>query len=422
MAVRQFLRWLAAVAAVALTSCVYSFDPEIESSDSRIVVEGSVSIGGTSHFRFTRVMPFSTREQETRRMEMTGYIEGEDGTRIEAYNGGWDDARGGYETKSVVLGPVVTPGYHLYFDTSQAGASQRYRAHFEDRSSGAVYETDWLDVCVAPVIDDLSYILNRERSELNVALSMHSASDSHFRWYYEETWEYHSDLQASHYLQPEALFDDAGNYQPLMALFEFPSGQNRYNCWSTFRSPEIKIFSTSDQAENRFTDLEFHRVSSYDQKLQVLYKLTVYLEAISEEAYLYWKNIEDNTSNQGSFFSPVPSQMRGNIHCLTDPSAGVIGYVSAAQMAQASMYYDDWKEKFYNGRGIDWSSIVIEEFTDYNEFANWYSRGYLPLTVIPADMSEDGRLTFQWTKARCVDCTLLGGTKQKPKDWPNNHN
>ena len=47
MAVRQFLRWLAAVAAVTLASCVYSFDPEVESSDSRIVVEGSVSIGGT---------------------------------------------------------------------------------------------------------------------------------------------------------------------------------------------------------------------------------------------------------------------------------------------------------------------------------------------------------------------------------------
>ena len=429
MAGRRFLHGIAAVAALALSSCVYPFNPDIETSDSRIVVEGSISIGATSTFKFARVLPFSENYADARNLEMTGYIEGEDGTRMESYYGNWDDAvvvftettRADRPSGDWYGGSYAQPRYVLAFDTSAASPSQRYRAHFEDRVSGAVYETDWLDVCAAPVIDDLSYILDRERSELDVALSMHSTTDSHFRWYYEETWEYHSDLYASHYLVPEYLFSDTGVYQPGRAIFEFTGGQNKYNCWDTFRSPEIKIFSTSDQSENRFTDLEFHRVSSTNQKLQVLYKLTVYLEAISENAYLYWKNIEDNTNNQGSLFSPVPSQMAGNIHCLSDPSAEVIGYVGAAQMAVASMYYDDFKEKFYNGPGIDWANLVIEEFTDINEFATWYARGYLPYTVIPADMSESGKRTYQWSKARCVDCTWQGGTKQKPKDWPNTH-
>ncbi len=425
MAVRQLIHWLAAVAAIALTSCVYPFEPEIETTDSRIVVEGSISVGGTSTFKFARVIPFTASDKDvsqlTRELQVTGYIEGEDGTRVESYQGGWDDRGADYETKSYG-GYSPQARYQLFFDTYLLNPGQRYRAHFEETYTQAVYETDWIEVCPAPVIDDLSYILNHERSELNVALSMHSATDSHFRWFYEETWEYHSDLQASHYLEPGAMFDPfTGEYQPMDALFKYPSGQNKYNCWNTFRSPEIKIFSTSDQAENRFTDLEFHRVASSNQKLQVLYKLTVYLEAISENAYLYWKNIEDNTNNQGTLFSPVPSQMAGNVHCLSDPGAEVIGYVSAAQTATAYMYYDDWKEKFYNGPGVDWANITIEEFTDYNEFASWYSRGYLPYTVIPADMSESGQTTFQWAKARCVDCTLAGGTKVKPKDWPNNH-
>lgn len=414
-ALRRFLSIAAIAAACTLASCVYPFDPDLESADSRIVVEGSISVGGTSEFKFNRVIPMGGDADKSRKIEMTGYIEGEDGVQIPSYMGWWDT---GF---IVVKGEGSYPAcYRLYFDTSLANPSQRYRVHFEDRESGAVYESDWLDVCDAPVIDELSYILNYNRSELNVALSMHSESDSHFRWYYDETWEYHADLDASHYLVPEQLFDSDGYYQPERAIYKFSGGQNNYYCWDTFHSPEIKIFSTADQSDNRFIDLEFHRVSSTDRKLQMMYKLTVYLEAISENAFQYWKNIEDNTGGQGTFFSPVPSQMRGNVHCITDPDAEIIGYVSAARQATASMYYDDRTEKFYNGSGTDWASIKIEEFTDINAFASWYSRGYLPYTVIPANMSETGQTTYQWAKAECVDCRRLGGTKEKPAGWPTN--
>lgn len=424
-ALRRFLSIAAISAACTLASCVYPFDPGLESVDSRIVVEGSISVGGTSEFKFTRVIPMGGDAKKAEKIEMTGYIEGEDGVQIPSYQGWWDNGSGilsdGLYQYDSYGGSTSPASYHLYFDTAQVNPSQRYRVHFEDRENGAVYESDWLDVCEAPVIDELSYILNRDRFELNVALSMHSESDSHFRWYYDETWEYHADLDASHYLVPEYLFNSStGEYQPERAIFQFSGGQNNYYCWDTFHSPVIKIFSTSEQTDNRFIDLEFHRVSSANRKLQMMYKLTVYLEAISENAFQYWKNIEDNTGGQGTFFSPVPSQMRGNIHCVTDPEAEVIGYVSAARQATASMYYDDRTEKFYNGSGTDWSSIVIEEFTDINAFASWYSRGYLPYTVIPANMSETGQTTYQWAKAECVDCRRLGGTKEKPAGWPTN--
>lgn len=422
----------AAVAALTLVSCVYPFEPLIETSDSRIVVEGSISVGGTSMFDIARVIPFSAKPQEVKPLEMTGYIEGEDGSRIEAYQSRWEDPapekplHGGYYveglTRTVVMGPYFRASCKMYFDTSLASPSQRYRVHLEDRMTAAVYETDWIEVCPRPVIDELRYILDRERSELNVALSMHSDTDSHFRWYYDETWEYHSDLWASHYLYPELMFNDStGEYQPWMALSEFSGGQNTYYCWNTFQSPQIKIFSTSEQTDNRFTDLEFHRVRSDNRKLQILYKLTVHLEAISENAYRYWQNIENNTNNQGTIFSPVPSQMTGNIHCITDPSSEVIGYISAAQAVEAEMYYDNHQEQFYNGPDTDWRSIVIEEFNDPYYFAHWYSRGYLPYTVIPPEMGDGGGPLYQWAKAECVDCTRLGGTKEKPEGWPNDH-
>ena len=90
MAVKHLL-CCAAVAALALASCVYPFEPGIETSDDRIVVEGSISIGGVSTFSFSRVIPFSEDKAQdsyymsTANIPITGYIEGEDGTRIEPY-------------------------------------------------------------------------------------------------------------------------------------------------------------------------------------------------------------------------------------------------------------------------------------------------------------------------------------------------
>ena len=424
MAVKHFL-CCAAVAALALASCVYPFEPGIETTDNRIVVEGSISIGDVSTFNFSRVIPFSEADTyyygSSPSLSITGYIEGEDGTRIEPYQIRDGSSSGSeIETRTVILGGSPA-SCTLYFDTSLASPTQRYRAHFSNKTTGAEYESDWIEVRPRPVIDELRYILDRERSELNVALSMHSETDSHFRWYYDETWEYHSDLYASHYLEPGLMFDEAGNYQPWMALFEFSNGQNMYYCWNSFHSPQIKIFSTSEQTDNRFTDLEFHRVASSNRKLQTLYKLTVHLEAISENAFLYWQNIENNTNNQGTIFSPVPSQMMGNIHCITDPAAEVIGYISAAETAEAVMYYDNHAEQFYNGPDVDWRTIEIEEFYDPYYFAHWYSRGYLPYTLIPPEVGDGAGVTYQWAKATCVDCRRLGGTKEKPAGWPNDH-
>lgn len=424
MAVKHLL-CCAAVAALTFASCVYPFEPGIETTDNRIVVEGSISIGGVSTFSFSRVIPFSEEMSygQLYTTAMSGYIEGEDGTVIHPMQQVQDeepDVYGAASTKASDEG-VSKARSSLSFDTSKASASQRYRVHFSNPVTGAVYESDWLEVCPRPVIDELRYILDRERSELNVALSMHSETDSHFRWYYDETWEYHADLFASHYLMPERMFDANGNYQPELAIFEFVPGQNTYYCWNTFHSPQIKIFSTSEQSDNRFTDLEFHRVPSNNRKLQTLYKLTVHLEAISENAFLYWQNIENNTNNQGTIFSPVPSQMMGNVHCITDPEAEVIGYISAAESAEAVMYYDNHDEQFYNGPDVDWRTIEIEEITDPYFFAHWYSRGYLPYTTIPPEMGGGSGMIYQWAKASCVDCRKLGGTKNRPGGWPNDH-
>jgi len=385
---------IAAFAAIllAVSACIYPYDPVIEGFDSRLVVEGDIHIGSTSTFTFSRVLPLDSDDYTPDPLFITGYIEGEDGSRVTSVN------------SHLPYYDYSLSSNRLVFDTSGLTADKRYRLHFEESNSGSIYESDWLEVIEPPTIDDLTYILDEDRGELNVALSMHCNGHSHFRWYYKEEWEFHTDLWADYYYIPET--DE---------LVQFPVFENTYYCWSTYNSPEIKIFSTEEQVEDRFVDLEFHRVARTNTRLQIVYHIIVYLEALDENAYKYWQNIQSNSDGQGTIFSPTPSQMTGNIHCVSDPSVPVIGYIGASSQCSGDMYYINAEEHFYKSPTP--TPVEILEIQP-PEFADYYRRGYLPVEVI----SSMGSATrYEWAPARCVDCRRKGGTKNKPEGWPNDH-
>lgn len=395
MAARLLNRILALAGLLsALSACVYPFEIDIEEADTRLAIDGDIHIGGITRFTLSRAIPLAGTPPAAEPMQFEAYIEGEDGTRTPGQPG---------------------EGNTLTFDTSDLPDNQRYRAWFKDLSDGNEYESDWLVVHPAPVIDALTYTIDTESGLLNVALSMHASGEHRFRWYYDETWEYHTDLWARYYYDPDKA-KATGSYKPLNGIIPYPEGANYYYCWKQYTSPSIRIFSTSDQSEDRFVDLEFHQVPRTDQRLQILYKLTVHLDAMDEEAYKYWHNIEQNSQNQGSIFSPMPSQMSGNIRCTTDPSVQVLGYMGAAREATAELYYDDSVGHFYQPKH---KTLEITN-ADPMDFERLYGRGYALYDVSFGSEAEPP--SYQWISRECVDCRTQGGTKNKPAGWPNNHN
>ena len=63
------------------------------------------------------------------------------------------------------------------------------------------------------------------------------------------------------------------------------------------------------------------------EKLSVLYSINVKQYALSHEAYLFFEKVKKNTEQVGSVFDPQPSELQGNIHCITIPDEMVVGYV-----------------------------------------------------------------------------------------------
>jgi hypothetical protein len=394
----------AILAAMLLTAaaCIYPYEVDIsQEGEYPLVIEGDIHLGGTTTLTLSHVWPFNTEGYEFPYIRAQGYIEGEDGTRVS----GTPDLENALTSSWLYRGRYV-----LAFDTSKL-PDQRYRLHFETLSELGevinIYESDWLEPCPAPTIDGLTYSKHDDFKEMWVGLSMHCNGSHYFRWTFSETWEYHSDIYSSL------------KYNPETRLITQYDGPNLYFCWRSQDSPQINIFSTAYQTEDRFEDLSFHTIPLSDKRLQVMYRITVRLEALSENAYNYWYNIQQNTNGQGSIFAPTPSEMASNVHCISNPAIQVMGYLNAARQAEAMMYYDNSENHFYEpGRPFERADTMVVNSPAASE--EFYRRGFLPFEEVYESLS-DTPSHYMWTPSICIDCQKQGGTKKVPEGWPSGH-
>ncbi|HLZ88421.1 MAG TPA: DUF4249 family protein, partial [Puia sp.] len=131
-----------------------------------------------------------------------------------------------------------------------------------------------------------------------------------------------------------------------------------------------------------------------------------------EDAYNYWLLIQKTSDNLGTLFDLQPTQLVGNIHCLTNPSEPVIGFLSATSVQQQRIfiyryYLGTWPHN-EPGYGCDTIKIPVNPVNPliYNYpdtlYAPWYFISNGPLVL---------------GSRFCLDCTLFGGTNSKPSFW-----
>ena len=163
------------------------------------------------------------------------------------------------------------------------------------------------------------------------------------------------------------------------------------------------LLATTDKlTENLIYEKELIEIPRDHDKLKILYYIEVQQNRIRKEAYEYFKNIQRNIEQTGSIFSPIPTEVRGNIVCVSDPKEWVLGYVDVT------------------------STTIMKRFMP--ELRDFYETSYDCAKNILTGMAPDGYTYYIYSGAptvpnryapfRCVDCTYDGrGTKNKPSWW-----
>ena len=390
---------LLALAALMLAAgCTYPFQADIEQMDDVLVVEGNIVIGDRTVIALSKMVPLGTYEkdgtsypdpttyQKASIANFSAWIEGEDGVRVDA-----------------------TGNDPLYFDTRELRPDQRYRLCLADGSGSDTYESDWVEVLGAPVIDNISY--NNRGYALQVTASMHSDESPYFSISYDERWEYHAWTWTDWVYEKNDY-----SAEPTISY----SNENRFfRCWDHSDYARSRTMSAEAYEGNQLVDYPIVSFNRYDPRISVLYNLQLRACLISPESYQYWQNMDKISKPNGDLFTPIPSSMRGNLHKVGDPTAQVLGFISASTATYTSYFIDNDETGFYAAPYEQQKKVQeLRTQTGMNpdDWTRAYRTGYWPF--LPNSDINGNIIGYTWIAQECVDCRMQGGSINRPSDWP----
>lgn len=414
---KTIIALLTLAVAVSAISCIYDFDINVPAGERDVIVfEGNIRAGAMTEIKVSRCVALddSTTIWDAGSAVYNAltkiWIECEDGTVIEGQRGS---------------------GIYL-FDTRDLDKSKKYRvagirytypnnmtpemylqslgspALFPDLPTKHEYYSEWVDVLKVAPIDSLSFeIKNKDKISFRVSVGEGGGSD-YFLWTGRETWEYTAQYYASCYY-----------YHYTNSIKQFENGQNVYYCWSECELP-FMVTASSVETDGKLVNQELYTYGNRESKLRYIYSVEIIQENVTEESYRYYSTMNRNSTDVGGLFSPQPSDLRGNIVNALDSTEQVIGFITASEVTSTRLFYNNNYERFCK---VGFGETPEVQVFSKKDWPNAYRKGLYPYMI---HIEEDGfsapdENVYDWLPARCLDCTLSGGHKNKPDYWPNDH-
>ncbi|WP_185817020.1 DUF4249 domain-containing protein [Hymenobacter metallilatus] len=369
--------WLA----LGLSSCVQEYLPTVISEEKNyLVVDGFINGNGITSISLTRSLQLSAKGPYPPETRATVFVESAGGQR--------------YALMEATPGVYASPAQQL-------PANQNYRLYIRT-ATGREYASDFTLLKTTPAIDALGG--RPQAGGLQLYISAHDDRNltQYYRWQYEETWEFTS------------AFRSTINYVNNQVV---PRTENIYNCWRTEKSTSLNTTSTVRLSQDAVRDYRLLFIPATSGRLHYTYSVLVRQYALSQAEFDYWEAVKKNTENIGTLFDPLPSQIQGNVHSLTDAQEPVLGFVGAATVVEKRIFIkrtdlpNEWPtnlDGYETCVGLDsfpsdrWKGLTLQEY-----FSN-------PTERIP--VSKNGNF-YTSQSPECVDCRLRG-TPTKPSFWP----
>ena len=305
--------------------------------------------------------------------------------------------------------PLYENGNGVYVSSSlNLNNNQKYHLTIKTQD-GKEYASDFATVKRTPAIDSISW--KRENGGVKIYVNTHDPQNNtkYYHWKYEETWEFH----AAYYSSLIYLYDQAGT--PFAVGYRNADQSvdtTIHKCWNTVNSTNINLGSSEKLSEDLIY-LPLIYIDPSSEKLSVLYSFNVRQYALSHEAYLFFQKIKKNTEQVGSIFDPQPSELKGNIHCLSNPAEIVVGYIEVSEEKVQRIFIrnDELPGWNYSTRC---AFITIDNNPDSIQKNGV---GLHPTTAYTFGAFGLIKQFFATPEENCMNCTLRG-TNVRPAFWP----
>ena len=289
--------------------------------------------------------------------------------------------------------------------TGELDADVKYRLYV--KSGGEEYRSEFLSPLFTSEIGSITHSKEGNGEPVNIYIYTNDPDDKsrYYKWSYNEIWEVKAELFANYgYIddEPEPKY-----------LFLDGIGRNKYYCWVRDYSKTILLESAEDLSENIIHQKKLIEIPSNSEKLSILYNISVKQNQIRKEAYDYYTNLQKNIELSGSIFAPIPSEIEGNIRCLSNPNIPVVGYVEVSTTTMKELFFSDDTVSYYEPKYPLGTKMCVEGTQASSQRLSEYEYTYL--------FVEPGVSTL-YAPVLCVDCRLKkGATRDRPDYWPNGH-
>jgi Domain of unknown function (DUF4249) len=371
---------------ISVPKCRKAYEPkEIKASSHILAIDGVINVGANSSTQFVLTRSRSLLDSVTDLPELGAQvmIQSAAGTNYPLIDTG---TNGIYVSEPLNLDPGQK--YQLLVTTAE----------------GNKYMSDLVTPKLSAPIDSVNWELVEDPSfgtqVVNVYVnSLDPTNNTRFyRWDYLETWQ--------HVSWYESFWALTGNIEHGL----FPS-ETTHTCWSTALSTTIALGTTITLSSDVISQIKVATLTKDDPKLDIKYSMLVRQYPLDQEAYTYWLNIQKNSQNLGGLFDPVPGQLPGNIHGVTNPRDPVFGYISACSITDKRIFISNDQVPGWNSHPFmdcplkynfpeDPFNVVVWNYPDTAYQLYYYSGGVMIITY-----------------KSCLDCRYQGGTLVKPSFW-----
>ncbi|UZD22160.1 DUF4249 domain-containing protein [Algoriphagus halophytocola] len=370
-----------------VSGCREPFEPEIKPSDeSVLVVEGYLDSEGLASYLY---------------LSYARPIQGDGLTGSYTVSG----ARIRLESETGEEYYLADQGSGSYLFQEDISENQNYQL-FIETPDGLSYVSDPIRPIISPEIQDVGFVRNEEGVEIFLTTQGDQNADD-FLWTFEETWAFRPRIVTPYIYRQETK------------TVEFRTPEERIDlCFKSELNSDL-ILETSSRFEDQFVFRQsITHILEGDEKLSQRYSILISQKALDQGAAEFWEIMRKNSSDLGSIFSPLPSNVSGNLHQEQDPNAPVVGYVSLGVVRQERLFVDfrdvlPWRldiPEEYLGCLISADSTII---ADYD--AMFRTGETLPAREYVPDGGTQATAYFTAPR-RCADCTLRG-TREKPEFW-----
>lgn len=363
-------------------SCKKPFEHDaISDSATLLVVEGVINQGGQTNIMISRSLKLSDKS----------VVQMEKGAKVQVEG-----------SNSSVL-PLTESSAGVYtLPATTFNTNLQYRLRIKT-IAGKEYLSDPMSVRTTPAIDSLNW--RREQNGVGLYIDAHDSNNNtkYYQWDYVETWEQRS-VGYSEYIYKDGLPPFSRNYPDILRIF---------TCWKSEASTNILISSTAKLSSDVVDDFPLALIPNRSEKLGVRYSIIVRQYAIGKEAFDYLTLMKRNSEQLGSLFDNQPSELVGNIKCISNPNERVIGFINISQIVEKRIFINNSQVPSWNFI-LECEPIVIKNHVD--SLRNAFSSG--ANLIINYNLGLDGRIqSYNGNSSKCLDCQTRGGNTVKPSFW-----